>query len=159
LPLTNDLSYPGAVVKRTSSAAQATAREAWGYIADLMFTGESQDRFLAACRAADLSPPQLKALLSMEPGQPQSMRALAATWNCDASWVTGLVDGLEERGYARRSPHPTDRRVKVVKITDLGRKAKAQALERLHEPPAALAELSTTDLRTLRDILRKLPAS
>jgi DNA-binding MarR family transcriptional regulator len=151
----NKGAYPRRVVQRAGSRADA-AREAWRYIADLMFSGANQDRFLDACRVADLSPPQLKALLSMEPGEPQSMRALAATWQCDASWVTGLVDGLEERGYAKRQPHATDRRVKVVEITELGEKAKAQALARLHEPPPAFAQLSTADLRTLRDVLRKL---
>ena len=28
--------------------------------------------------------------------------------------ITGLVDRLERRGYARREPHPTDRRSVIV---------------------------------------------
>ena len=139
------------MVKRVGAAG----REAWAYIAEIWFGGENQDRFHAACAAADLSPPQLKALLSLEPGHAQPMRVLADTWRCDASWVTGIVDGLEERGYALRRPHATDRRIKVVEITELGAKARAAALERLHEPPQSLDNLTADEQRTLRDLLKK----
>ena len=71
--------------------------------------------------------------------------------------ATGIVDGLEERGYVERRPHETDRRVKVVTITALGEKAKAKAMERLHEPPASLLNaLTQNEQRTLRDLLRKV---
>lgn len=36
--------------------------------------------------------------------------------------VTGLLDTLEARGLARRSPHPSDRRRVLVEITDEGRR-------------------------------------
>jgi DNA-binding MarR family transcriptional regulator len=35
--------------------------------------------------------------------------------------VTGLVDSLEQRGYVRRLPHPSDRRMLLVEPTDTGR--------------------------------------
>ncbi len=35
--------------------------------------------------------------------------------------VTGLVDSLESRGLAQRRPHPTDRRMLLVAITERGR--------------------------------------
>src|SRR5438876_655331 len=100
-----------------------TAREAWECVADFWFSDEMHNRFHEACAAADISPPQLKALLSLEPGQAQPMRDLAETWRCDASWVTGIVDGLEECGYDERQPHVRDRRVRMVAITPLGDKA------------------------------------
>jgi DNA-binding MarR family transcriptional regulator len=136
--------------------ASDAGREAWRHVADLWFGDENHDRFHDACAAADLSPPQLKALLSLEQGTAQSMRTLAEGWRCDASWVTGIVDGLEERGYAVRRVHATDRRVKVVEITALGEKAKAKALERLHEPPPSFAVLTLAEQRALRDLLRKV---
>lgn len=132
------------------------ARQAWRAVAELWFSDEIHDRFHAACQAADLTPPQLKALLSLEAGHMQSMRELAEGWRCDASWVTGIVDGLEVRGYAERQVHPTDRRIKVVAITALGEKAKARALERLHEPPASMAILNASELRTLKAMLDKM---
>jgi DNA-binding MarR family transcriptional regulator len=137
---------------RKSSAAS----EAWRYLAELMFSDASRNRFLTACQVAGLSPPQLKALLSLQSGQLQPMRALAVGWKCDASWVTGIVDGLEERGYVERQTHPTDRRVKVVAITPLGEKAKGKALECLYEPPPSLEVLTVTEQRQLRDLMAKV---
>jgi len=138
------------------SGSSSAASEAWRFLADLWFSEEAHNRFHAACEAADLTPPQLKGLLSLEPGHTQPMRALAEGWKCDASWVTGIVDGLEERGYAERRTHPTDRRVKVVAITPLGEKAKARALERLYEPPASIEALTVAEQRQLRDLMAKV---
>jgi DNA-binding MarR family transcriptional regulator len=140
-------------VTRSTSAA----REAWECIAALWFGDENHDRFHNACEAADLSPPQLKALLSMDAGDPMPMRAIAEMLRCDASWVTGIVDGLEERGYVERQMHPSDRRVKVVTITALGEKAKAKAMDKINEPPQSLlTALTQNEQRTLRDLLRKV---
>src|SRR5437763_8062255 len=138
-----------------AKAVNSVAREAWECVAELWFGGDMQDRFHAACASVDLSPPQLKTLLSLQPDLP--MRAIADMLRCDASWVTGIVDGLEERGYVVRQPHPTDRRVKVGAITALGEKAKTTAIARMHEPPAAmLGALTQNEQRTLRDLLRKI---
>jgi DNA-binding MarR family transcriptional regulator len=135
-----------------SSAAQ----EAWQLVADMWFSDEIHNRFHAACQAVDLSPPQLKALLSLDAGHLEPMRALAEGWKCDASWVTGIVDGLEQRGFAERRVHPRDRRIKVVAITAAGEEAKARALSVLHEPPASLSVLNASELRQLRDLMAKL---
>ena len=151
--MVKSLCYPPGV-----ATDEDLARDAWRGVAELWFSDEIHDRFHAACQAADLSPPQLKALLSLQPGQTQSMRELAEGWRCDASWVTGIVDGLETRGYAERQVHPTDRRIKVVTITALGEKAKTRALERLHEPPASMAVLTAPELRSLKGMLAKMQA-
>ena len=137
--------------------SRTAGHEAWEVIADLWFGDETHDRFHNACVAVDLSPPQLKTLLSLQPGDEQPMRAIAEQLHCDASWVTGIVDGLEQRGYVERTPHSRDRRVKVVRITALGEKAKVTAREQLYEPPAAFIDaLTQNEQRTLRDLLRKV---
>jgi len=130
--------------------------EVWRLIAELVFSGENQARFQDACVAAKLTPPLLKALLSLDSEGGEPMRALAKGWGCDASWVTGIVDGLEERGYVERQVLPTDRRVKIVKITRAGEEARARALEHLQEPPAWVTALDPGDQEALRDILRKV---
>jgi len=145
---------------RTMAPRSASAaREAWQYVAELLMSQEIQQRFHDACEAADLSPPQFKALLSLEEGCSQSMRALGEEWRCDASWVTGIVDGLEDRGYVQRQPHATDRRVKVVALTPLGAKAKARALDRLYEPPASFTSLTPAEQAQLRRLLAKVRAA
>jgi len=139
-----------------SEGGEAPGREAWRLIADLLFSDATVSRFGAACAAADLTPPLLKALVSLEPGGAEPMRVLAKGWGCDASWVTGIVDGLEERGYVERRVLATDRRVKVVHLTAEGERAKAAALEILHDPPLGVTALSEADQVALRDLLRRV---
>jgi len=51
-----------------------------------------------------------------------------------------LVDELERAGYARREPHPTDRRGKLVVLTDRGWEAVRAAQRALAAIDARLAE-------------------
>lgn len=47
-------------------------------------------------------------------------RDLAEALGVSPRNVTGLVDALEETGFATRAPHPTDRRAILVELTELG---------------------------------------
>jgi DNA-binding MarR family transcriptional regulator len=51
---------------------------------------------------------------------PLAMKELGKRMHCDASFVTLVADMLEKRGLARREPHPADRRIKNVVLTDEG---------------------------------------
>ena len=134
------------------------ANQAWRHVADLWFSDEIHDRLHLACDVAGVTPPQLKTLLGLEPGEPRPMRSIAESLKCDASWVTGIVDGLEDRGYAVRQAHPADRRVKVVVLTPEGEEAKARVLECLYQAPASFGALTVAELRQLRDLLGKIAA-
>lgn len=145
--------------ERLDVTEEPPGHEAWRLLAGMVFSNEAQARFRDACAAANLTPPLLKALLSLHPGDHEPMRALAKGWGCDASWVTGIIDGLEERGYVERRVLASDRRVKVVEVTPLGEQAKHRALDRLHQPPAAITALDLADQAALRDLLRKVRAA
>jgi DNA-binding MarR family transcriptional regulator len=93
------------------------------------------------------------------PGHAEPMRALADTWRCDASTVTWIVDRLESRGLVRRQLHPTDRRIKAVTLSAEGERLRAQLMDRLLEPPAAMRELSESDLVVLRRVSARLRPS
>jgi len=84
------------------------------------------------------------------------MRNLADRLRCDASYVTGLADALEERGLAERRCHPTDRRVKMIALTTEGVAARERVLEALSEPPASFGVLTASEQHQLRDLLRKV---
>ncbi|MCD0484464.1 MarR family transcriptional regulator [Streptacidiphilus sp. ASG 303] len=77
--------------------------------------------FAAAAARLGLTSAQAKALGAVQ--EPVPMRALAGRLGCDASNVTGIVDRLEGRGLAVRRAAETDRRVKIVVVTDEGREA------------------------------------
>ena len=133
------------------------ARVAWRTLADLFLSDANHDRFHEAAAAAGVAHPgALKLLLSLEPGDPPSMRELADAMRCDASWVTSLVDALEGPGLATRVVSPTDRRVKRVQVTDEGIAARERAMDVLSTPPKAMERLTAAEVRSLAGLLRKL---
>jgi DNA-binding MarR family transcriptional regulator len=71
-------------------------------------------------RALDLTPPQSIALRKLLDG-PLPMGTVAEVLSCDASTLTGIADRLEERKLIQRQIDPTDRRVKLLALTDKGR--------------------------------------
>jgi DNA-binding MarR family transcriptional regulator len=135
------------------------ASEAWRAMQDLMLLGEGHAWMHEAAAAHDLPPSAIKALFRLEHSGPTAMRDLAEQFRSDASYITGVVDGLEQRGLARREPHPTDRRVKTVVLTDLGRQVSQDVRKRMSVPPPAFAALDAQELRTLRDLLLRLTAA
>ncbi len=128
---------------------KALAAEAWRPLVEFFFkTAKHRSRVLGRY---GLTPGGL------EPGEGRPMGTLAEEWTCDASNATWMVDRLEERGLAERKASPTDRRVKLVVLTPLGRKIRAAIMEGMYEPPPELLRLDRADLEALRDALARLP--
>ncbi|HHC09221.1 MAG TPA: MarR family transcriptional regulator [Actinobacteria bacterium] len=110
----------------------------------------------ATRRLADLglTPPLAIALHHLD--EPIAMGVLAERLSCDASYVTGLADRLEELGLAERRVDPTDRRVKQLALTEEGRRFRAEARERLYDGAVFLADLDADELEAFARILRKI---
>lgn len=102
-----------------------------------------------------LTPPHGHAL-SVLLEEPQRMSDMASFMNCDASYITALVDRLEELGMVERTPSPTDRRVKLIALTDVGHKVAAQLRAVMTTPPAELRKLSKADRIALAELLAKI---
>ncbi len=102
-----------------------------------------------------LTQPQGYALLHLARLGPSSMASLAATMQCDASNITGLVDKLEARGLIVRKAHPQDRRVKLLVVTEAGEDAQKALRARMAKPPVHFSALTVKDLKRLHDILTK----
>src|SRR6059036_1240905 len=80
-------------------------------------------------RVADqlgLTPTQVVALRELS--DPITARELATRMSCEPSNATFVLDRLEERGLAKRQPHPTDRRAKRIVLTAAGRRHRATVL-------------------------------
>lgn len=103
-----------------------------------------------------LTPGHVKALLALDPQQPQAMGNLAQSFACDASTMTWLVDRLEERGLVERRSLKGDRRVKTVALTVKGVRTKKELEERLYEPPQTMLGLDPDELEAVRDVLMAL---
>ncbi|WP_018681277.1 MarR family winged helix-turn-helix transcriptional regulator [Actinokineospora enzanensis] len=111
---------------------------------------------LRSAAAAGLSPGDVKALIALTPDARPAMRDLAELWRCDASTATWIVDRLERRALVARGPHETDRRIKVVALTAVGERVRAELVARVSEPPAALNALTSAELRLFHDLVHRV---
>jgi MarR family transcriptional regulator, organic hydroperoxide resistance regulator len=122
-------------------AAQASFQQNWGTtVTDQHVDEQSQAWEVADCvfeligriiregeslaRELEVPMPFIKALHLLD--CPVAMKELGRRMHCDASFVTLVADMLEKRGLARREPHPADRRVKNVVLTEDGFALKQQ---------------------------------
>jgi DNA-binding MarR family transcriptional regulator len=138
------------------TATAAVAREVTKALADLFFSAENQKRFHGTADELGLTLPMLKALLELEPGSGRSMRSLAEMWNCDASFVTVVVDGLERRGLVERRVADYDRRIKTVELTPDGVATRERALDAVYAPRAGFLALTSTEQVELAGLLGKM---
>jgi MarR family 2-MHQ and catechol resistance regulon transcriptional repressor len=71
--------------------------------------------------------------------------------------ITALVDRLEKRGFVERFDDASDRRVRLVRLTDTGRALIKEAFARHEEHmDEAVADLSQDELAKLIELLKKL---
>jgi len=135
------------------------AEEAFERLRRIAFEGEHVERMAALGVRTKLSPGLIKTLVRLSKDDGVSMGEMAKGLGCDPSYVTALVDDLDERGLARREPAPYDRRVKIVALTDEGRTLADEIDAILSVPPAAFAALSQVELRQLSNLLDKVLAA
>lgn len=106
----------------------------------------------------ELSTPQLKALLLVSASEGGlRMRPFAERLGASTPYATGIVDRLVERGLVERVPHPTDRRVVLVRLTESG----SSFLERLSASMRSVAvplleRMGDEDLAALERGMRAL---
>jgi DNA-binding MarR family transcriptional regulator len=68
----------------------------------------------AVANRLGMNPADLESLDILARHGPMTAGRLAELTGLTTGAITGLVDRLERRGYARREPHPTDRRSVIV---------------------------------------------
>jgi DNA-binding MarR family transcriptional regulator len=100
---------------------------------------------------------RIRALRRIAPA-PITMGELASNLGIDAPYATLVVDELERLGLVERRPHPSDRRIKLVATTARGTAAARQANKLMGRPPAGLANLPDSELKTLARILEAATA-
>jgi DNA-binding MarR family transcriptional regulator len=113
--------------------------------------------FQFQARAAEfkLSAPEAKALQILEPDRPLAMRELAARLHANPSNVTVAVGRLEARGLVARQGGD-DRRVKSVRLTEVGEDVRRRLESRLAEDHPAVTGLSPSQRAALLRLLRRL---
>ena len=74
--------------------------------------------------------------------------------------VTSLLDSLEKRGFVKRQPHPSDRRMLLVELTNAGRQVANQFRPIVHQHQKVwLNALNEKEQEQLIQTLRRLQAS
>lgn len=117
-------------------------------------------RGMTAFEPYDLAPHHARALRVVAHHGTMRLGELAAHLRVAPRSVTDVVDALEERGLAARSPDPTDRRAQVVGLTDEGR-ALVDRVDAVRRAAAEeyFAPLPARDREVLRGILERLDAA
>lgn len=135
---------------------RSAAHQLWALIVECMSTWEP--RMDAAAEDAGLSPVSAWTLVRLDPELPMSQKELAGRLGCSPSTVVDPTDRLEERGLVVRQTHRDDRRIKVLHVTEEGRRVRDQLVARVFEPPRALSELAPVDQARFRDAMLRLVA-
>lgn len=90
------------------------------YTSLLNFLLSSKRLLIGAAKTQDLTFIQAVTLMLIDTDTAKPMNVLQKIHGCDASNITGIVDGLEEKGLVTRGEDPKDRRVKVIGLTKKG---------------------------------------
>ena len=110
----------------------------------------------AALREHGLSLPGLKLLKALGDGD-RSMREISEALHVSPRTITDMIDGHQARGLVARCPHPSDRRVTMVHLTEAGAGELARAStvsERVAE--AAIGALDQDEQYVLRSLLERI---
>jgi len=137
-----------------SDTEQATWRRLLCFLARL---DEALDRQLQADAGMPHAYYQVLAMLSEAPGRRLRMSQLARLSLSSPSRLSHAVARLEEKGWVRRDPHPSDRRGALAVLTDDGYAALAAAAPG-HVAAVRAAVFDRLDRRDLTDLARVLGA-
>jgi DNA-binding MarR family transcriptional regulator len=111
-------------------------------------------------RSHGLSGPGFNVLMIIEgAGRPLSPYEIGDRRLVTRGTVTGLLDTLEKQGLVRRTPHPEDRRMLLIELSDPGRSLLAEVCSELFPIQEELtSSLSGAEKATLVHLLGKLQA-
>jgi DNA-binding MarR family transcriptional regulator len=132
------------------------AEDAFDRLRRITSEGEFVERMGALSARMGASPGVIKTLMRLSASDGVSMGDMARGIGCDPSYITALVDDLDQRGLARREPAPYDRRVKIIVLTEAGQALADEIAAIFAVPPASFNVLSGVELAQLRDLLDKV---
>jgi DNA-binding MarR family transcriptional regulator len=132
-------------------SSNGLADEVWRAMASLVH--DNRDGWKRAVVEASGLPFSRIRILKRLSRQPMTVKQVARAATIDAPAATVAVNDLEDRGLVVRETDPTNRRCKVVSLTDAGREM-VRKIDRVDDPaPMALAALDDTQLNELKAII------
>jgi DNA-binding MarR family transcriptional regulator len=145
-----DERYPDSSAKATECAMNLVLT------ADLL-----QKRITSLLLPFDLSPATGLVLSILADSEaPVSPNHIASRLIISRASVTSLLDSLEKRGFVKRQPHLTDRRMLLVELTGLGRQVATQFRPVVHHHEKEwMSALNENEQAQLIETLKRLQAS
>jgi len=96
-------------------------------------------------------------LSALDRSSMRTQAALAAAIRADKTRIIRTLDDLQDDGYIERKPDPDDRRVRLLAITDAGRRIKDAVQGEIQRGEERwLGELSADERRTFLRVLERL---
>jgi DNA-binding MarR family transcriptional regulator len=103
----------------------------------------------------NLTPMQSMTLLLLN--EPRPMHSFTKIFNCDASNITGIIDGLQTKKMASRYENPTDRRIKMIKLESKGAKIRSTLIDKLTgDKSYILTKLNDSEVATFIRLMQKI---
>ena len=125
------------------------------YLTLVEFLLLAKQRLLELGAEHGMSGMQVTTLLLSE--TPRPMNSFKHLFNCDASNVTGIVDGLQQKKLVARYENPHDRRVKMVELLAEGKRLRATLLRQLTTSDEyLLAKLTPSEATTFIELVQKI---
>ena len=141
----------------SAGAVDVEARRLRELLVDFSRRRSLRDPVSTLCEEAQLTPPQIHALLGLGHDGPLTMGELARRVGVTEKTITGLVDRLAQQGYLERERDQDDRRIVRARLTARGHAVYRDLDRHLQRRLAAiLAVLHPADRRALHRILAKL---
>ncbi|MFC0673838.1 MarR family winged helix-turn-helix transcriptional regulator [Brachybacterium hainanense] len=98
-----------------------------------------------------------QAIALREMDEPLTLTELAERMSCERSNAGYVIDRMEKQGLVRREPHPSDRRAKILTLTEDGQGCRRNVLDALsHDAP--IDALSRNEQAALANLLRRATA-
>jgi DNA-binding MarR family transcriptional regulator len=96
-------------------------------------------------------------LLALDRSSMRTQAALAAAIGADKTRIIRTLDDLQDDGYIERRPDPDDRRVRLLAITEAGRRVKDAAQNEIQRGEERwLGELTAEERRMFLRVLERL---
>ncbi|MCX4094441.1 MarR family winged helix-turn-helix transcriptional regulator [Nocardia sp. alder85J] len=116
--------------------------------------GLVRSHFAAATAAAGVTPVQAKVLRQLT--RPTTVKDLATQLGADISNTSSTIDRLETLGLVEKQTGSIDRRVRLITLTDHGRRVRTTLDDVAFNSVPALENLSTSERYDLYRLLRKV---
>lgn len=115
-------------------------------------------QLIEAANKHGLTAMQVHVLGFLNDGEPHPMSWIAVLMHCDASNVTGIIDRLVAMELVERTESPTDRRIKMARLTAKGKHLRADIMRELTEESQDSIDnfLDAKELTCFRELLIRL---